>query len=424
MNAHDKYHIVGHRRHLPCIHKGDNMNHKFKWAQALCIVAAFTSSFAHSQNAPIKIGLPVSLTGPYGAEAKDQVKNAELAVKEFNDAGGLNGRKAELLPRDDKLNPGEAATRTLELIEKDKADFIVGGLSAAAQLAINNVTKQRKVIYISISQSDTINEASDFSRYTFHEALTPHMTTQAVGRYAFKKGTRIAFLTADYAFGHEATRGFTRVAKELGAEVVGELKHPLGATDYSTFLPRLQSLKPDVLVFNNFGRDNQISIKQATDFGMKSQMKFATPVLSYASRLAAGHKVYDRVIGGSSYHWSIEDKTPSAKALNDKYKTTHDGAYPSDYGSMAYSAVRSLLTAVKNAGTTDTEKVVDALASLKYDTYKGQQYYRGCDHQSVQSVFVITSKAEAKNPADVFEVLQVVPGSESMLRSCAELGHK
>src|SRR5882672_10181766 len=110
---------------------------------------------AHAQ--AIKIGLPVPLTGPYGAEAKDQVRNAELAVKEFNDAGGMDGRKAELLVRDDKLNPGEAATRTLELIDKDRVGFIVGGLSAATQLAINNVTKQRKIIYVSISQSDAIN---------------------------------------------------------------------------------------------------------------------------------------------------------------------------------------------------------------------------------------------------------------------------
>lgn len=387
---------------------------------------AFTAGApALAQNAqPIRIGLPVPLTGPYGAEAKDQVRNAELAVKEFNDAGGLNGRKAELLVRDDRLNPGEAATRALELIEKDKVNFIVGGLSAATQLAINNVTKQRKTIYISISQSDAINEPADFSRYTFHEALNPHMTTQAVGKYVFKKGMRVAFLTADYAYGHEMTRGFTRVAKEVGAEIVGELKHPLGATDYSTFLPRLQALKPDVIVFNNFGRDNQISIKQASDFGMKKSMKFVTPVLTYNSRVAAGPAVYEGVIGGTSYYWEIESQVPSAKRFNEQYKAANDGNYPSDYGSMAYSAVKSLLRAVKNAGTTDTEKVVDALTGLKYDTYKGPQFYRACDHQSVQSVLIIESKSkEARHPSDVFTVPYVVPGSEGLLRSCNELGY-
>jgi len=119
------------RRQITLTNLGGSMNIIRKWAHAFCAAASLSTSVAYAQIPPIKIGLPVPLTGPYGAEAKDQVKNAELAVKEFNDAGGLNGRKAELLVRDDKLNPGEAATRALELIEKDKANFIVGGLSAA-----------------------------------------------------------------------------------------------------------------------------------------------------------------------------------------------------------------------------------------------------------------------------------------------------
>ncbi|MBC7716145.1 MAG: ABC transporter substrate-binding protein, partial [Pseudorhodobacter sp.] len=96
----------------------------------------FLFNIVKAQGAPIKIGFPVPLTGAFSAEAQDQVRAAEIAVKDFNDAGGFSGRKAELLVRDDKLNPGEAATRTLELIEKDKVNFIVGSLSAATQLSI------------------------------------------------------------------------------------------------------------------------------------------------------------------------------------------------------------------------------------------------------------------------------------------------
>ena len=131
-----------------------------------------------------RIGFPTPLTGPFGTEAQDQVRCAEIAVKEFNESGGLNGRMAELLVRDDKLNPGEAATRTLELIEKEKVSFVVGALSAAVQLSVNNVCKERGIIYNSISQSDAISEVKDFSKYTFHEALNPHMTSGAVARYA------------------------------------------------------------------------------------------------------------------------------------------------------------------------------------------------------------------------------------------------
>jgi branched-chain amino acid transport system substrate-binding protein len=379
-----------------------------------------------AQEANIKIGFPVPLTGPYGTEAQDQVRAAQLAIAQFNDAGGLNGRKAELVVRDDKLNPGEAATRTLELVEKEKVNFVVGSLSAAVQLAINNVTKERGIIFNSISQSDAINEASDFSKYTFHEALNPHLTSGAVGRYAFSKfGKKVAFLTADYAYGHEMVRGFLEVGKAFNIENLGDIRHPLGTTDFSTLLPRIQAMKPDILCISNFGRDQQIVLRQATDFGIKQTTQIIAPLLSHASRVAAGPQAFEGVIGGCSFYWGIEDKFASTKAFNEAFRKMYDGKLPSDYGALGYGGVRTVLAAVKNAGSVDTDKVVTALEALKYDFYKGPQYYRKCDHQSVQSVLVIKSKSkDMRNESDVFEVISTDEPNEANLRTCEELGHK
>ncbi|OQW59373.1 MAG: ABC transporter substrate-binding protein [Proteobacteria bacterium SG_bin9] len=385
--------------------------------------AIFTS--ARAQAGTIKIGFPVPLTGAFGAEANDQVKAAQIAVKDFNDAGGFGGQMAELLVRDDKLNPGEAATRTLELIEKDKVNFIVGSLSAAVQLSINNVAKERGVIFNSISQSDAINEVKDWSKFTFHEAMNPHMTAGAVGRYAFPKfGKKVVFLTADYAYGHEMVRGFQRAGKEFGVETLADIRHPIGASDYTAFLPRIQSLQPDVLCLCNFGRDQVVSITQATEFGLKSKTKLVAPVLLYTARQAGGD-VFEGVVGGTSYYWRLEDTVPSAKAFNDKFRKANAGAVPSDYGALGYAGVRSVLEAVKAAKSTETEKVITALRALKYDWYKGEQYYRGCDHQSVQSVLIIESKhKDQKDKNDVFSVVAVEKPDEKNLRSCEEMGHK
>lgn len=376
--------------------------------------------------APIKIGFPTPLTGAFSAEAQDQKRAAELAVKEFNDKGGFNGRMAELLVRDDKLNAGEAATRTLELIEKDKVDFVVGSLSAATQLSINAVCRERKILFNSISQSDAINEAKDWSLYTFHESLNPHMTAGAVARYAFPKfGKRIVYLTADYAYGHEMVRGFQRAGAPLGATTLADIRHPIGASDYSAFLPRIQALKPDILVLCNFGRDLVNSAKQATDFGLKASTKIITPVLLYTSRLAGGAEAFDGILGGTSYYWGMEDSIPSAKAFNDKFRKAFGGAVPSDYGALGYAGVRSVLQAVLNAKSTESLKVSIALRQLRYDWYKGEQFYRKCDHQSVQSVVIVESKSKnMKDKYDVFNTLAIDKADEKVLRSCDELGHK
>lgn len=395
-------------------------------AGAMLAASPFRINLLQAQEATIKVGFPVPLTGPYGTEAQDQVRAAEVAIAEFNESGGLNGRKAELLVRDDKLNPGEAATRTLELIEKEKVNFIVGSLSASVQLAVNNVTKERGIIYNSISQSDEINEAKDFSKYTFHEALTPHLTAGAVGRYAFPKfGKKVAFLTADYAYGHEMVRGFQEAGKAFGIESLVDIRHPLGTTDFSALLPRIQALKPDILVISNFGRDQQIALKQATDFGMKKSMKIVAPILLYTGRIAAGAQAFDGVIGGTSYYWGIEDKVASAKAFNDRFRKMHGGKVPSDYGALGYAGVKTLLMGAKAAGTLDADKVIAAVEALKYDYYKGPEYYRKCDHQAVQSVLIIESKsAPQKGDADVFNVVATEEPNEKNLRTCEALGHK
>ena len=388
--------------------------------------APFLFNIARAQTSAIRIGFPVPLTGPYSTEAQDQVRAAEIAIKEFNDAGGFNGRKAELLVRDTKLNPGESATRTLELIEKDKVSFVVGSLSAATQLSINAVTRERKVIFNSISQSDVINEAKDWSPYTFHEALNPHMTAGAVARYAFPKyGKRVVYLTADYAYGHEMVRGFERAGKTLGATTLADIRHPIGTADYSSFLPRIQSLKPDVLVLCNFGRDLLNSVKQATNFGLKEKTRIIAPILLYTARQAGGADDFEGVVGGTSYYWGMEDTVPSAKAFNDKFRKAHGGAVPSDYGALGYAGIRSVLQGVMNAKSTDSLKVSEAMGQLKYNWYKGDQYFRKCDHQSVQSVIIVESKSKGmKDKNDVFKVVGMENPNEANLRSCTELGYK
>lgn len=385
-------------------------------------------STALAQGATIKVGFPVPLTGPYGSEASDQVRCAQLAIEDFNKTGGLNGRLAELLVRDDKLNPSEAVTRTLELIEKDKADMIVGSLSGAVQLAVNDACKARGVTYNALSLSDRINEASDFGPTTYHEGMAPYFSVGALGRYVFANmGKKVVYLIADYEFGYEMRRAFQVVGDQMGAEALLDVKHPLGMQDFSSLFPRIIAAKPDILCLLNFGRDQLNALKQASEFGLKERMKIVVGALSSTQRIAGGADAYADVVGASNYYWAAEEKYASSKAFNAAYAAKYAGGVPSDYGSYGYGGVRSMLELARKAGSVEPAALSAAVSNgFKFDLYKGPQTIRACDHQSVQAVFVLRSKPEAqmKSPKDTFEIVTIAEADDSKLRSCADLGHK
>ena len=221
-------------------------------------------------------------------------------------------------------------------------------------------------------------------------------------------------------------RGFRRVAKDMGMEEVAEIRHPLGTTDFSTFFPRIQAARPDILVVINFGRDQLNTVKQASDFGIKRQMKIVYPVLLDTQRIAGGAAAFEGVIGGGNYYWELESSVPSAKRFNDAYRKKHGDAVPSAYGALGYAGVTGILEGVKKAGAVEPDAVIAALESLRYDAYKGEEYFRKCDHQAVQSVLVFESKAQSKVKGkwDIFEILANDKPDENQLRTCQELGHK
>ncbi|MGA3399009.1 MAG: ABC transporter substrate-binding protein [Acetobacteraceae bacterium] len=375
--------------------------------------------------APIRIGFPIPLTGPYEEEALDMLRGGHVAVAMFNEQGGLGGQMAELVARDDELDPAKATEVTRDLIANDHVAFITGGLSASVQLAINQVTKEAKVLFNSISQSDAIVTVPNWSPYTFHEALTPHMTTQAVGRYVFSNYLRrVAFLVADYAFGNEMVAGFEAAGKEFGIDVVATLRHPLGTNDFRPYLLQLLTAKPNVVILCNFGLDQRNSIQQADWMGLKHIIKLVAPVMDFTQRLALGPEAYEDVLGGTSYYWRLEDTIPSARQFNTRFRTMHDGRVPSDYGALGFAGVMTVLTAAKSTGSIATDKLVAAMQGMKYDLYKGPEYYRACDQQAVQSALIVDSQfSVSPNDMDIFRIVQVNPPDEAVLQSCVTEGH-
>src|SRR5438105_14623085 len=360
-------------------------------------VVAFPAILKAQSKDPIRIGFPSPLTGPFAALADDQKRGAELAVEELNAKGGILGRKVEVLFRDDQLKPAVGAQRTQELIEKDRCQFIVGGLAAHVQMAINEQTKKSKVLFVSVSQSDEISARPDTSPLTFHEALNPTITCRAVGSWVAQNlGTKWWIVYADYAWGKQCNAVLTDVLAKHGGTLLGATPYPLGNAEFVAHLPKIQAAKPDVLLSATPGADNIAFLKQVMSFGMKKQMRIAQPLQWMPVTKEGGPDLYAGVYAGINFYWEVDETIPSARRYVAAFRQRF-GTPPLDYSSYGYSGILELARGVELAKSTDSDAVANALrAHPAYDHYKGKQWWRGCDNKSFQDLWIIRGREPDK----------------------------
>src|SRR5712691_8332132 len=296
--------------------RGGHMNRRSFLAgtSAAVATAAFPAVLRAQAKDPIRIGFPLPLTGPFGALAADMQRGGQLAVDELNAKGGVLGRRVECLFRDDQLKPAVGAQRTKELIENDKVQFVVGGLAAHVQMAINEQTKKSKVLFISVSQSDEISAKPDTSPLTFHEALNPTITSRAVGTWiAQNLGKKWWIIYADYAWGKQNNAVPTETLAKQGGTLLGSTPYPLGSAEFTAHLPKIQAAKPEVLVTVTPGADNIAFLKQAVSYGMKKDMRIAQPLHWLPQLKEGGTELYADIYGGTNFYWELQDSIPQVK---------------------------------------------------------------------------------------------------------------
>jgi branched-chain amino acid transport system substrate-binding protein len=396
---------------------------------ATSAAAVATAGFPAILNAqskdPIRIGCPLPLTGPFAALAADMQRGAVLAADEVNAKGGVMGRKVEVLFRDDQLKPAVGAQRTKELIENERVQFVIGGLAAHVQMAINEQTKKSKVLYISTSQSDEISAKPDTSPLTFHEALNPTITSRVVGNWVAQNlGKKWWIIYADYAWGKQNNAVLTEVLKKNGGTLLGTTPYPLGSAEFSAHLPRIQAAKPEVLMNVAPGADNVALHKQVISYGMKKEMKIAQPLHWISYLKEGGPELYQDVYGGINWYWELQEQIPTAKKFV-QASMKKFGMPPGDYGAYSYSAVLELARGAELAKSTDSDAVANALRkNPTYDHFKGKQWWRACDNKSFQDMWIVRGRGPGQTKGDwgYLDIVAKVPASEEHDRTCAEKG--
>jgi len=365
---------------------------------------------------PFYIGIVSPASGNYADHGMMERMGMQMAVAEIKN---VLDRPVKLLVEDDETDPQVAARKARRLIEVDKVKFLMGGVSSSTAVSVGEVAQRAGVLYIATNQnSDTIT-GEKAHRCVFRVCPDMAMALKCLGPYVIEKvGKKWYFFTHDYEWGWSGTRWGKKVLEQYKGTDMGESKIPLGTRDFSAFIQKALSSKPDALVITVGGVDRAALIEQCFEFGVQKKTTIVHTLYDFEDVWAAGPKKNFGLHGTEWYH-GID--TPTVKAFVATYKKMFPAALipvPTQDTANGYIGLRELLKAIQRVGKDDITPVIKALEgytvpvaeSLKNDPI----YIREWDHQFIWAYYVVKSKPEKsmKDRTDFLELQKWCPGKD------------
>ncbi|CAN5921117.1 ABC transporter substrate-binding protein [soil metagenome] len=383
------------------------MNKKLT-ALALAIGALAFAGAAQAQE-KVKIGFITDMSSLYSdVEGKGGVTAIQMAIDDFG--GKVLGQPIELMSADHQNKPDIAASKAREWLDTQGITLLFGGTNSGTALAMAKVAQEKKRVYVNNGAGTSALTNEQCSPYTIHYAYDTVALAKGTGGAVVDQGGKTwFFLTADYAFGQALEADTTAVIKAKGGTVLGAVRHPLNASDFSSFLLQAQTSKAQILGLANAGGDTINSIKAAKEFGIDKTMKMAGLLVFLSDVHSLGLKNTEGLLHTTSFYWDLNDKTRAwSKKFFDKTKRM-----PTDVQAADYSFTTNYLKAIEAAKTTDADKVMAQLKSMKIDDFYGKGQIRG-DGQYIHDMLLVQAKspAESKQPWDYLKVVKVLPGEQ------------
>jgi len=377
----------------------------------------FAPSVLKAQQQPIKLGHLIPQSGFLSPMGEYMIKAASLAVEEINEAGGVLGRKLQLIPEDD-MNPGVAVQKATKLIQQEKVDALLGTVSSAVCLAVMDVADRAKMLLVNTGSNSDEIRGKRCNYYTFSVEGSNSQYVNTIGRYLIKQKQykRWYFLTSDYAFGHDLLRVSRGLLKKMGGTEVGSELIPTGSVDFSSYLLKVKAGKPDVVFQNLAGTDQTNFMKQYAEFGMTTEVAggLIDTLLMWPVGVGA-------ITGSFPLLWWYDLPYEGTKRFSASFIKKH-GKPPENQAWGDYISVKAIAMAMTQAGTTDSKKVVEAMEKLKFDGGKGRElYFRSWDRQLMQPFLVAVGKkkSESKDQWDIWKIEGEVPDKNESLEVIA-----
>jgi branched-chain amino acid transport system substrate-binding protein len=359
----------------------------------------------------VKIGFITDISGLYSdIDGQGGAEAIKMAIADFG--GTVLGKKIEFISADHQNKADIAASKAREWFDQQGVDVLIGGTNSGTSLSMAKIAAEKKRPFIAIGAGSARLTNEECSPYTVHYAYDTVALAKGTGSAVVKQGGKSwFFLTADYAFGHSLENDTANVVKANGGTVVGAVKHPLSASDFSSFLLQAQSSKAQILGLANAGGDTINAIKAANEFGITKSMKlagllmFINDVHSLTLNATQGMYLTD------SWYWDQSDASRKwAKTYFGKMKKM-----PSSLQAADYSSTMTYLNAVKAAGTDNPEKVLEKMKSTKVNDMYAKGGVIRPDGRMVHDMFLMQVKtpAESKYPWDYYKVVQTIPGDQA-----------
>ncbi|MGJ7579442.1 ABC transporter substrate-binding protein [Variovorax sp. RHLX14] len=378
-------------------------------AIALAIGTLALASTAVQAQEKVKIGFITDMSSLYAdVEGKNGLVAIQMAIDDFG--GKALGQPIELFSADHQNKADIAASKAREWIDTAGATMIFGGTNSGTALAIAKVAAEKKRVYFNSGAGTSALTNDQCTPYTVHYAYDTVALAKGTGGAVVDKGGKSwFFLTADYAFGQALETDTTAVIKAKGGTIAGAVRHPLNASDFSSFLLQAQNSKAQILGLANAGGDTINAIKAAREFGINKTMKTAGLLVFLTDIHSLGLKNTEGLLHTTSWYWDLNDDTRKfANAFFAKTKRM-----PTDVQAADYSATMTYLKAVTAVKTTDSDKVMAELKSMKIDDFYGKGQIRA-DGSFIHDMYLVEAKAPAdsKKPWDYLKVIQKLPGEQ------------
>jgi branched-chain amino acid transport system substrate-binding protein len=367
---------------------------------------------AQSSSKPVRIGLLSDMSGPYRDDGgPGDMVTARMAVEDFG--GSVLGRPIEVLQADDQNKPDIASAKARQWIDEAGVDALADGAASSAGLAIQQVCREKKRIYMAADPAAMDFIGKQCSPYGFQFVYDTYALAKGTGGELTKAGGDTwFFITVDYAFGYSLEASTTRFVKEAGGKVLGSVRVPLGTADFSAFLVQAKASGAKVIGLANAGTDLQNCIKQAAGFGIaKGGQRLATLLMAIADVDALGQDTCQGLVLTNSFYWDMNEKT---RAWTKRFNQSIDKP-PTMQRAGCYAAVLHYLKGVKAAGTLDADAVAAKMHAMPVNDFYNTDVRidpNGCVRHTMY-VWQVKSSEEAKHKWDFYKPIATIPGKDA-----------